>query len=43
MQSTLHGGRIGWDRRNWTIVLKSDTSVTYKYAFFTRALLRLFS
>jgi len=29
--STLHGGTIGWDRRNWTIVLKSDTSVTYKH------------
>ncbi|KAF7363258.1 Galactose mutarotase-like protein [Mycena venus] len=29
--STLHGGTIGWDRRNWTIVFKSDTSVTYKH------------
>ncbi|KAI0773486.1 galactose mutarotase-like protein [Fomes fomentarius] len=26
---TLHGGIYGWDRRNWTIVEKSQTSVTY--------------
>ncbi|KAI0637467.1 galactose mutarotase-like protein [Trametes polyzona] len=28
-QDTLHGGIFGWDRRNWTIVEKSKTSVTY--------------
>ncbi|KAI0365440.1 galactose mutarotase-like protein [Pilatotrama ljubarskyi] len=28
-QDTLHGGIYGWDRRNWTIVDKSKTSVTY--------------
>ena len=28
-QDTLHGGIYGWDRRNWTIFAKSDTSVTY--------------
>ncbi|KAI0037161.1 galactose mutarotase-like protein [Vararia minispora EC-137] len=28
-QDTLHGGIYGWDRRNWTIVAKSPTSVTY--------------
>ncbi|KAJ8481383.1 hypothetical protein ONZ51_g6041 [Trametes cubensis] len=28
-QDTLHGGIYGWDRRNWTIVQKSKTSVTY--------------
>ncbi|KAH6908842.1 galactose mutarotase-like protein [Coprinopsis sp. MPI-PUGE-AT-0042] len=28
---TLHGGLIGWDRRNWTLVAKSRTSVTYKH------------
>ncbi|KAF5336545.1 hypothetical protein D9611_006726 [Ephemerocybe angulata] len=30
-QVTLHGGLIGWDRRNWTVVEKSETSVTYKH------------
>lgn len=30
-QDTLHGGIYGWDRRNWTIVSKSPTSVTYKH------------
>ncbi|KAI0321397.1 galactose mutarotase-like protein [Amylostereum chailletii] len=30
-QDTLHGGIYGWDRRNWTIVSKSDTSVTYHH------------
>ncbi|KAF8152910.1 galactose mutarotase-like protein [Crassisporium funariophilum] len=28
---TLHGGIYGWDRRNWTLVSKSPTSVTYKH------------
>lgn len=28
-QDTLHGGIYGWDRRNWTIVEKTKTSVTY--------------
>ncbi|KAG7090153.1 hypothetical protein E1B28_011762 [Marasmius oreades] len=28
---TLHGGILGWDRRNWTIVSRSPTSVTYKH------------
>ncbi|KAH8101646.1 galactose mutarotase-like protein [Phellopilus nigrolimitatus] len=28
---TLHGGTVGWDRRNWTITAKSATSVTYKH------------
>ncbi|KAL0567837.1 hypothetical protein V5O48_014158 [Marasmius crinis-equi] len=28
---TLHGGIFGWDRRNWTIVSRSPTSVTYKH------------
>lgn len=28
---TLHGGLIGWDRRNWTLVAKTRTSVTYKH------------
>ncbi|KAG2003013.1 galactose-1-epimerase [Coprinopsis cinerea AmutBmut pab1-1] len=27
----LHGGLIGWDRRNFTLVAKSPTSVTYKH------------
>ncbi|KAG6872448.1 hypothetical protein C0995_009705 [Termitomyces sp. Mi166 len=30
-QVTLHGGIYGWDRRNWTIVSKTPTSVTYKH------------
>ncbi|EKM58454.1 uncharacterized protein PHACADRAFT_252787 [Phanerochaete carnosa HHB-10118-sp] len=30
-QDTLHGGIYGWDRRNWTIVSKSPTSVTYHH------------
>ena len=30
-QDTLHGGIYGWDRRNWTIVAKSKTSVTYHH------------
>ncbi|KAG5652695.1 hypothetical protein H0H81_004080 [Sphagnurus paluster] len=28
---TLHGGLLGWDRRNWTLVAKTPTSVTYKH------------
>ena len=28
-QDTLHGGIYGWDRRNWTIVERTSTSVTY--------------
>ncbi|KAI0784444.1 galactose mutarotase-like protein [Abortiporus biennis] len=30
-QDTLHGGIYGWDRRNWTIVSKTKTSVTYHH------------
>ncbi|RDB17475.1 hypothetical protein Hypma_001600 [Hypsizygus marmoreus] len=30
-QVTLHGGIYGWDRRNWTLVAKTPTSVTYKH------------
>ncbi|TFK98452.1 galactose-1-epimerase [Pterulicium gracile] len=30
-QVTLHGGIIGWDRRNWTISEKKPSSVTYKH------------
>ncbi|THU97940.1 galactose mutarotase-like protein [Dendrothele bispora CBS 962.96] len=30
-QDTLHGGIYGWDRRNWTIVSKTTSSVTYKH------------
>ncbi|KAL0958502.1 hypothetical protein HGRIS_000644 [Hohenbuehelia grisea] len=30
-QVTLHGGIYGWDRRNWTIVSRSPTSVTFKH------------
>ncbi|KAK7691103.1 hypothetical protein QCA50_006206 [Cerrena zonata] len=30
-QDTLHGGIVGWDRRNWTITSKSRTSVTYRH------------
>ncbi|KAI5116713.1 hypothetical protein M0805_003225 [Coniferiporia weirii] len=28
---TLHGGIYGWDRRNWTIVKRTPTSVTYRH------------
>ncbi|KAJ7468049.1 galactose mutarotase-like protein [Mycena latifolia] len=28
---TLHGGIYGWDRRNWTLVSASPTSVTYQH------------
>jgi len=30
-QDTLHGGIYGWDRRNWTIVSKTPSSVTYHH------------
>ncbi|KAI1790677.1 galactose mutarotase-like protein [Ganoderma leucocontextum] len=30
-QDTLHGGIYGWDRRNWTILTRTDTSVTYHH------------
>ncbi|KDQ16849.1 hypothetical protein BOTBODRAFT_186464 [Botryobasidium botryosum FD-172 SS1] len=28
---TLHGGLIGWDRRNWTLVSKTPSSVVYQH------------
>ncbi|KAF8920625.1 galactose mutarotase-like domain-containing protein [Mucidula mucida] len=31
LQQTIHGGLYGWDRRNWTIVEKTSTSVTYTH------------
>ncbi|KAH9910660.1 galactose mutarotase-like protein [Epithele typhae] len=30
-EDTLHGGIYGWDRRNWTIVERNATSVTYNH------------
>ncbi|KAF8500031.1 galactose mutarotase-like protein [Gautieria morchelliformis] len=30
-QDTLHGGILGWDRRNWTVVSLSKTSVTFAH------------
>ncbi|KAF7325808.1 DUF2235 domain-containing protein [Mycena kentingensis (nom. inval.)] len=30
-QDTLHGGIYGWDRRNWTVVEASKTSVVFKH------------
>ncbi|KEP51841.1 aldose 1-epimerase [Rhizoctonia solani 123E] len=28
---TLHGGAIGWDRRNWTLVNSSPSSLTFQH------------
>ena len=30
-QDTLHGRIYGWARRNWTILARTDTSVTYHH------------
>ncbi|KAF8661212.1 hypothetical protein AX16_001492 [Volvariella volvacea WC 439] len=30
-QVTLHGGIYGWDRRNWTLVARTPSSVTYRH------------
>ncbi|KAG8704559.1 hypothetical protein FRC12_000619 [Ceratobasidium sp. 428] len=30
-QDTLHGGQIGWDRRNWTFVSSTSSSVAFKH------------
>ncbi|KAF8638984.1 hypothetical protein AX17_001816 [Amanita inopinata Kibby_2008] len=30
-QVTLHGGIYGWDRRNWTIMAQSPSSITYEH------------
>lgn len=27
--NTLHGGRVGYDQRNWTVTSQSDTSITF--------------
>ena len=27
--NTLHGGKVGYDQRNWTVVASNDTSVTF--------------
>ncbi|KAI5888268.1 galactose mutarotase-like protein [Schizophyllum commune H4-8] len=27
--NALHGGKLGWDRRNWTVIDKSPTHVSY--------------
>ncbi|CAE6439999.1 unnamed protein product [Rhizoctonia solani] len=28
---TLHGGAVGWDRRNWTLVSSSPSSLTFEH------------
>jgi aldose 1-epimerase len=28
---TLHGGQIGWDRRNWTLYSSTKTSITFRH------------
>ncbi|CAE6477830.1 unnamed protein product, partial [Rhizoctonia solani] len=28
---TLHGGEIGWDRRNWTLVSSTPSSLTFQH------------
>ncbi|KAG8696432.1 hypothetical protein FRC08_007153 [Ceratobasidium sp. 394] len=30
-QDTLHGGKIGWDRRNWTLASVTPTSVAFNH------------
>ncbi|KAG9124341.1 hypothetical protein FRC07_011978 [Ceratobasidium sp. 392] len=30
-QDTLHGGKIGWDRRNWTFAGSTSSSVAFKH------------
>ena len=32
-QDTLHGGIYGWDRRNWTVLARTGTSVTYHHIY----------
>lgn len=28
---TLHGGKIGWDRRNWTLAARTTNSLTFSH------------